>query len=67
MFRAHRLGALALTLLLTLSAGGCAVVTVAGATAGAALTVGAAVVSTGIKATGAVIGAVAGSDDDEDD
>jgi hypothetical protein len=48
------------------SLGGCAVVTVAGAAAGAAITVGAAVVSTGVKATGAVIGAVAGSDDEDD-
>lgn len=47
--------------------GGCAVVSVAGAAAGAAITVGAAVVSTGVKATGAVIGAVAGSDDEDDD
>lgn len=53
-------------LLATFALGGCAVVTVAGAAAGAAITVGAAVVSTGVKATGAVIGAVAG-DDDEDD
>ena len=34
---------------------GCAVVTVAGAAAGAVITVGAAVVSTGVKVTGRVI------------
>jgi len=34
---------------------GCAVVTVAGAAAGAVITVGAAVVSTGVKVTGKVI------------
>jgi len=45
---------------------GCAVITVAGAAAGAAISVGAAVVSTGVKATGAVIGAVAGGDEDDD-
>jgi hypothetical protein len=46
--------------------GGCAVVTVAGAAAGAAITVGAAVVSTGVKATGAVIDVVSGDDEDDD-
>jgi hypothetical protein len=45
---------------------GCAVITVAGAAAGAAITVGAAVVSTGVKATGAVIDVVSGDDEDDD-
>lgn len=46
----------ALTLLtLALLTSGCAVVTVAGAAAGAVIAVTGAVVSTGIKATGAVI------------
>jgi hypothetical protein len=53
-------------LIATAMLSGCAVVTVAGAAAGAAITVGAAVVSTGVKATGAVIGAVAGDDEDDD-
>ena len=57
---------LAAVLLLPLAMAGCAVVTVAGAAAGAAITVGAAVVSTGVKATGAVVGAVVGSDDEDD-
>jgi uncharacterized protein YceK len=57
---------LVLLVLVSLTLSGCAVVTVAGAAAGAAITVGAAVVSTGVKATGAVIGAVAGDDEDDD-
>jgi uncharacterized protein YceK len=57
---------LVLLVLVSLTLSGCAVVTVAGAAAGAAITVGAAVVSTGVKATGAVIGAVAGDDKDDD-
>jgi hypothetical protein len=48
---------------------GCAVVTVAGAAAGAVITVGAAVVSTGVKVTGKVIEKTidAVGDDDADD
>jgi uncharacterized protein YceK len=57
---------LVLLVLVSLTLSGCAVVTVAGPAAGAAITVGAAVVSTGVKATGAVIGAVAGDDEDDD-
>jgi uncharacterized protein YceK len=60
------LSRLVLLVLVSLTLSGCAVVTVAGAAAGAAITVGAAVVSTGVKATGAVIGAVAGDDEDDD-
>jgi uncharacterized protein YceK len=57
---------LVLLVLVSLTLSGCAVVTVAGAAAGAAITVGAAVVSTGVKATGAVIRTVAGDDEDDD-
>lgn len=59
----HRFAAVLLLIAALMS--GCAVITVAGAAAGAAVTVGAAVVSTGVKATGAVIGAVAGDDEDD--
>ena len=62
---------LGLCLALTLPLGGCAVVEVAGAAAGAALSVGGAVISTGVSVTGKVVGgaidAVSGDDDDEDD
>lgn len=48
--------ALALTLLAVGTLAGCAVVSVVGATAGAAISVAGAVVSTGVSVTGKVIG-----------
>jgi uncharacterized protein YceK len=57
---------IALLLVAAVLVSGCAVITVAGAAAGAAITVGAAVVSTGVKATGAVIDVVSGDDEDDD-
>ena len=58
-----------LVLALLCPLGGCAVVSVAGAVAGAAISGGGAVVSTGVKVTGAVIeaGVDAVSSNDEDD
>jgi hypothetical protein len=59
--------AVALLLCSLLLLPGCAVVTVAGAVAGAAISVGCAVASTGVKVTGAVVEAAIDDDDEDDD